>query len=95
MKKNEFSIKEAFQEMFEEYQMQEKITAEKVISSLYKVMDSSIEKYTEIFFVKKRTLYIKLSSPALKQELSFGKQRIIALINEEVGKDFIQEVHLI
>lgn len=95
MKKNEYSIKEVFQEMFEEYRMQEKITAEKAISSWGKVMGPSIQKYTEKIFIKNRSLYIKLSSPALKQELSFGKQSIIALINEELEKNFIQEAYLI
>ncbi|XOD69530.1 MAG: DUF721 domain-containing protein [Flavobacteriales bacterium AspAUS03] len=94
MKKNEYSIKEAFQKMFEEYKMQEKITAVKAVSSWGKVMGPCIEKYTEKISVKNRNLHIKLSSSALKQELSFGKQHIISLINQELNEDFIQEVYL-
>lgn len=95
MKKNEYSLKEAFQEMFEEYQMQEKITAVRAASSWGKVMGSSIERYTKKVFVKDHGLYIKLSSPVLKQELSFNKHSIISLINQELGVDFIREIHLI
>ncbi|XCI74627.1 MAG: DUF721 domain-containing protein [Flavobacteriales bacterium] len=94
MKKNEYSLKEAFQEMFEEYKMKEKIIAVKAVSSWSKVMGPYIEKYTEKVSIKNRSLHIKLSSPALKQELSFGKQHIISLINQELNEDFIQKVYL-
>ena len=49
--------------------------------------------FEEIYF-KKKTLYVSLSSSVLRQELSYGKQKIVDLINEEIGKNLINKIVL-
>ncbi|MDG1052323.1 MAG: DciA family protein, partial [Flavobacteriaceae bacterium] len=39
-------------------------------------------------------LYVSLSSSVLRQELSYGKQKIVDLINEEIGKNLINKIVL-
>lgn len=57
------------------------------------LMGNTIVKYTTSVELKGDTLYVRLSSPALCQELSYGKEKIITLINEEFGEEIVKKLH--
>ncbi|MFK8265748.1 DUF721 domain-containing protein [Capnocytophaga cynodegmi] len=59
-----------------------------------RLMGNVIIKYTTSVELKGDVLYIQLSSPALCQELGYGKEKIIALINEELGEEVVKKLHL-
>ena len=44
--------------------------------------------------VRQRVLYVKINSPAMRQELTYGKSKIIANINEEIKSDFLMDVKI-
>ena len=48
-------------------------------------MGSNVNSYTKEITLKNKTLYVSLSSSVLRQELSYGKQKIVDLINKEIG----------
>jgi len=58
------------------------------------VMGENIEKYTSNVRYKKGVLSIKLKSSVLKEELFFEKEKVIKLLNENLGKKYIQEIKL-
>jgi hypothetical protein len=58
------------------------------------VMGNNVNSYTNEIVLKKNTLYINLNSSVLRQELSFGKQKIIDLLNNELGKTIIKKIVL-
>ncbi len=58
------------------------------------VMGKNIEKYTSDVRYKKGVLSIKLKSSVLKEELFFEKEKVIKLLNENLGKKYIQEIKL-
>jgi hypothetical protein len=39
--------------------------------------------------LKGSTLYVSLTSAVLREELSYGKQKIITMINEELRKEVV------
>jgi len=57
-------------------------------------MGPAIEKYTTSIKLDGNTLYVQLSSSVLREELSYGKERIIRLLNEELGKELINKLIL-
>lgn len=59
-----------------------------------RLMGNVIIKYTTSVELKGDVLYIQLSSPALCQELGYGKEKIVALINEELGEEVVKKLHL-
>ncbi len=59
-----------------------------------KQMGPAIEKYTTSLKLEGSTLYVQLSSSVLREELSYGKEKIIRLLNEALGKDLIQKLIL-
>ena len=58
----------------------------------HELMENGVSNYTTDVSLKNKTLYIKLSSPALKEELSYGKEKLIKLINEIFKKKIIQKI---
>ena len=60
----------------------------------HELMENGVSNYTTDVSLKNKTLYIKLSSPALKQELSYGKEKLIKLINERFKKNIVEKIVL-
>ena len=59
-----------------------------------KTMGENIQKYTYNVKFKNGKLYIKLKSSVLKEELIFEKNKVIKLINQELGKEYVKELVL-
>lgn len=58
------------------------------------VMGNGVNNYTTEIQLKGTTLYVALSSAVLREELSYGKEKIIKMINEEIRKDLITSLVL-
>ena len=89
---NQVSLKEALKEMLEVYRLKAKLNQTKINAVWSKLMGSSINKYTREIKLRRNKLYITIESASLRQELSFGKEKIIKIINEELGENYIEEV---
>lgn len=59
-----------------------------------KQMGPAIEKYTTSLKLDGSTLYVQLSSSVLREELSYGKEKIVRMLNEELGKDLVKKLVL-
>tara|TARA_B000000532_G_scaffold239146_1_gene228373 strand:- start:524 stop:805 length:282 start_codon:yes stop_codon:yes gene_type:complete len=60
----------------------------------FDLMNNGVANYTSDVSLRNKTLYIKLSSPALKEELSYGKEKLIKLINEKLEEDVVEKIVL-
>ena len=60
----------------------------------FDLMNNGVANYTTDVSLRKKTLYIKLSSPALKEELSYGKEKLIKLINERLKENVVEKIIL-
>jgi hypothetical protein len=54
----------------------------------------AIKNYTDEIKFRNNTLTVYLSSSTLREELSYGKERIIKTLNESLGKDLISKLIL-
>ena len=60
----------------------------------YAVMGRSIEAYTDSVELKNQTLVVRLNSAPLREELSYGRSKIIVNMNEFLRRDIIKELIL-
>ena len=58
------------------------------------LMGNGVNHYTKNVVLKGSTLYVELSSAVLREELSHGKSKIVAMINEELRRDVVKDVVL-
>ncbi len=59
------------------------------------VMGVGVMRYTEHVHLSRNTLVIKLSSSTLREELSYGKDKIIKMLNESLNTVSIKSIKLI
>jgi hypothetical protein len=59
-----------------------------------KLMGNGVNKYTTSVELRNQTLFVSLSSSVLREELSLGKSKIIAMINEELGRELVKNLVL-
>lgn len=60
----------------------------------HKVMGAAISKYTTNIKLDNTTLYVELSSSVLREELSYGNQKIIKLLNDYIEKELVKKLVL-
>ncbi len=58
------------------------------------IMGPAIMKYTDNIALKNDILYVQLNSSVLREELSYGVQKIITNLNEALGKELIKKLVL-
>jgi predicted nucleic acid-binding Zn ribbon protein len=97
MKKNgnEHTLKEILEELIRHYQLKDGLHQVRVREYWSKEMGEAINKYTESIELRKRTLYLRIRSAALKQELSLGREKIRQLLNQHLGEAYIETVVLL
>lgn len=60
----------------------------------HEVMGPGISGYTTQVKLDDSTLYVQLSSSVLREELSYGKEKIIKMLNEALGKTLVKKLVL-
>lgn len=58
------------------------------------LMGNGVNSYTKNVVLKGSTLYVELTSAVLREELTHGKSKIVAMINEELRRDIVKDVVL-
>lgn len=56
------------------------------------VMGEAIAKYTEGLYIRNQTLFVHLTIPALRAELSMQRKEIVKKLNEQVGSQVIADI---
>jgi hypothetical protein len=88
------NISKVIEEVFSQKQIRIGIDNIKVQDAWKKTMGKNIQKYTFKVVYRKGTLYVKLKSSVLKEELKYEKHKVIKLINNELGKEYIKDIEI-
>ena len=88
------SIGEALQEFVSDNKLQKGLDKVHVRDVWNSQMGPAIEKYTTAIKLEKDTLFVQLSSSVLREELSYGKEKIIRMLNQELGRELIKKLIL-
>lgn len=87
-------MKEALSAFIQKNKLQTGMDKVEVRAAWSRLMGNGVNNYTTDVALKNDTLYVALSSSALREELNFGKGKIIKMINEELGKDLVKKLVL-
>ncbi len=91
---NESSIADILKEIIEKNKLQPGIDEVVVKEAWKSLMGNGVNSYTRNVILKNGTLYVELTSAVLREELTYGKEKIIALLNEELRRDVVKNVVL-
>ena len=85
-------LKDSIQDLLKAYRIQGKISQAQVVAGWEKIMGKGIALKTKELYFQDRKLFVTLTSAPLKHELVMSKTKVIELINQELGHDYIKEV---
>lgn len=88
------SLSDVLKDFVETNNLQKGLDKIKVHDSWVKLMGNGVNSYTTSVKLNRDTLYVELSSSALREELSYGKEKIIAMLNEDLGREIIKKLIL-
>ncbi|XMO85292.1 DUF721 domain-containing protein [Algibacter sp. AS12] len=88
------SISDALKEFVETNRLEKGLNKVNVADAWANLMGNGVNNYTTSVNLERETLYVQLSSSVLREELSYGKAKIITMLNEELGKEIIKKLVL-
>lgn len=90
-----FSVKDLMQSFIKEHNLTKGMQKIKIEEAWEKLMGQGVVSYTDAVQLQNSTLIIKLSSSVLREELSYGKEKIIKMMNEEMGAKVVTKLMLV
>lgn len=87
-------IGDVLKEFVETNKLQDGLDKVKVRELWEEMMGNGVNNYTTAIKLEHHTLYVQLSSSVLREELSYGKEKIIKMLNEAMGKELIKKLVL-
>lgn len=90
----ENTISDVLKEFVATYKLHDGIVKVDAKTAWFKLMGNGVVNYTEEVVLKNNTLYVKLTSAVLRDELAYGKEKIIKMINQEIGEEVVKALVL-
>ena len=96
MRDNDYhSIKDLMKNVIKENNLSKGLQKVDVRDAWAKLMGNGVVSYTENVQLQNSTLIVTLKSSVLREELSYGKDKIMAMINEEMGQEVVKKLMLV
>lgn len=91
---NESTIGDVLKQIIQTNKLQPGMDQVSVKEAWVALMGNGVNSYTKNVVLKGSTLYVELTSAVLREELSYGKDKIIKMINDELRRDIVKDVVL-
>ncbi|WP_111709536.1 DUF721 domain-containing protein [Lutibacter citreus] len=92
---NEFhSISDLMKDVIKENKLSKGMHQISVKDAWAKLMGQGVVSYTENIQLQGKTLVVNLKSSVLREELSYGKEKMVKMLNEELGENLISKIIL-
>jgi len=90
-----FSVKDLMGSFIKENNLSKGMQKLKIEEVWAKLMGQGVVSYTEKVQLQNKTLVVSLSSSVLREELGYGKDKIVKMMNEEMGEKLISKIMLV
>ncbi len=88
-------INKLMQEFINENNLNKGLSQLRVEEAWASEMGNGVLSYTHKLELKGETLLVFLNSSVLREELQYGKDKIINILNEKMGDDFIKKIRFL
>lgn len=68
------------------------LNEQRLLNAWPEVVGQAIATYTRSLYVRNQTLFVHLSSAALRQELMMGRELLVKSLNKKVGAEVIRDI---
>lgn len=88
-------IKDLIPQMLQENKLKKGMDQILVKEAWAELMGPGVSNYTETVSIKGQTVFVKLSSSALREELQYGQDKIVKMLDEALGPLRVKSIKLI
>jgi len=85
-------LKDVIDQLLDTFRLRDRFMEQDIVASWEKLMGKTIASRTEKLAIRNKTLYVRLNSASLKQELNMGRSKIIELLNKDAGGIYIVDI---
>ena len=93
--KDTFSVKDLMGAFIKENNLSKGMQKLKIEEVWGELMGQGVVAYTEKIQLQNKTLVVSLNSSVLREELSYGKEKIVKMMNQELGGQVIHKLMLV
>ena len=88
------SISDILQQFLRKEGLETPLQQKRLIDAWESITGEMVARYTKEKFIKNQILYVKITNPALRQDLSMMRQQLMRRLNEAVGSSVISDVKI-
>lgn len=92
---NTQSIKDLMQQVLKKNKLEKGMQELDVTEAWKQVMGNGVWTYTSSLKLRNGSLIVYLKSAALREELSYGKEKIILMLNQHLKEEIVKKVQLL
>lgn len=91
-KTNEILLKDAISAFLKDNNLDTKLDETRIISAWEGVVGKLISRHTNQMYIKDRTLFVRVDSAALREELSYQRSKLVKKLNQAAGVEAIDDL---
>ena len=91
-KRKALPLDQIVQQFLRESGLETPLQQKRLIASWEKVAGNAVARYTQEKFIRNQTLFIKISNPALRADLSMMREELVNRLNQEIGSRLITDI---
>lgn len=88
------SLADVLQKLLREEGLEVPLQQKRIVDSWETVTGRGVARYTTEKFIKNQTLFVKITNPALRQDLSMMRSQLVKRLNEQVGSFVISDIKI-
>lgn len=89
---NTQSLSDVLKEYIKEVQIEHKLKEVDVVQSWEGLLGKTIAHYTRNIYIRKKVLFVEISSSVVKNELFMMREEIKRKINENAGEEIVKTI---
>jgi hypothetical protein len=94
-KTNDDKFSNIIVKMMEVYGLKDKLMEYRIKKFWAEELGTQINSYTKTVYVKNKKVFVQLSSSSLRNELTYGKDKIKKMMNESFKEDYVEDIILL
>ena len=92
MKKNELNLGDAIDKFLGDASLRTSYNENYIMNNWESLMGKTIARFTSKLKIKDKKIYVTIESAPLRQELTFSKEKIRSILNQNFKETVIEEV---
>lgn len=93
-KRDVLPLDEVLKKLLREEGLEVPLLQKRLVDAWEVVTGNVVSKYTAEKYIRNQTLFVKITNPALRQDLSMMRTQLVKRLNEQVGSFVISDIKI-